>query len=200
MVSVVTLVEVKCSLHWEYDPQMGKVGYVRKNPIDVLNAGYKATQPFLGKQEGGMVGQILPIVQKQTPLGSLTYGQNDTVSPGGVSTVSGIPFSEVKDDTVIHAYMGPNGKPTMGYGSTVNKGGNQVSMGQRTTKKKAQENLSFNLKNLATNMSQTLRPWKKMSPKQRAGTVALQYSMGHDAHRGNQPEFQKYARRFRVVT
>jgi murein DD-endopeptidase MepM/ murein hydrolase activator NlpD len=181
-------------LHWEFSPRMGEVGYVRKNPIDVLNAGYKATQPFLGKQDGGVVGQVVPMIQKQRPLSSLTAGKNDMVYPGGVSSFSGIPFSELNDNTIIHAYIGSNNRPMIGYGSTTIKGGNEpVKMGQRITKREADKRLRLDITGISNDLSKTLRSWPRMSKNQRAGVVSMQQSIGRDAHKSSDPQFRKYS-------
>jgi GH24 family phage-related lysozyme (muramidase) len=113
-------------------------------------------------------------------LSSLTKGSNDYVKPGGSSSVSKTPWSNLKSATPLHAYLDSQKVPTIGWGATfydsIFSGKKSVKMGDTITKSKADSIFNYQVTDLANNYSNKIKYWPQMTANQRAGLLVAGFN------------------------
>jgi GH24 family phage-related lysozyme (muramidase) len=141
---------------------------------------------------GGAIGTASELIKKEEALSSVTPGTNDYIIPGGKSVVSGMSWSKIKPQTILHAYLDSKNIPTIGWGATyydgITNGTKKVRMGDKITKRKADMILSSNVGQLANKYKKEILHWSKMSPQQQAAILSIGYNAGANAPTGGYPK------------
>lgn len=78
-------------LHWEISPEMNKVGYKRRNPIDPLKYGFSISLPFGPKMSKDDIGKSImgdtPSQQENLKIASTPFQKNE-MEPTPISAIS----------------------------------------------------------------------------------------------------------------